>query len=116
MTWKGWTVLIFSIWLIIAAFIPGIVNSSSANLANFLIAGIVFIAAGLPMLRNSKTAGWIILLSGIWLLISAFIPGITGSKGGAMTNNLIFGILAAIFAFFDKKSSIDGHWEENHNQ
>ncbi|WP_206076353.1 SPW repeat domain-containing protein [Marinitoga lauensis] len=74
MTWKGWTVLIFAVWLIIAAFIPGVVGSSSANLTNFLISGIVFIAAGLPMLKNAnKTAAWIILISGVWLLISAFI-------------------------------------------
>ncbi|WGS64330.1 SPW repeat domain-containing protein [Marinitoga aeolica] len=117
MTWKGWTVLIFAVWLIIAAFIPGVVGSSSANLTNFLIAGIVFIAAGLPMLRNAnKTAAWIILISGVWLLISAFIPGVTGSKAGAMTNDLLFGILTAIFAFFDRKSSPEVFFEQNNNK
>lgn len=115
MTWKGWTVLIFAVWLIIAAFIPGIVSSSGGNLANFLIAGIVFVAAGIPMLKNAKTAAWIILISGIWLIIAAFIPGITGSKAGAMTNYLIFGILTAIFAFFDKKSSTEVFFDQNNN-
>jgi len=103
MSWKGWVTLLVAIWLVISAFIPGIVDSQGANLANFLIVGILFLITGIPMLRTSKTAGWIITLVAIWLVISAFITGITGSQTGAMTNGLIFGIIALIFSFFDKK-------------
>ncbi|HEW92523.1 MAG TPA: hypothetical protein ENF81_08280 [Thermotogaceae bacterium] len=103
MSWKGWLVLIVAIWLIVASFIPGIVGSKVGNITDFLIVGILFLIASIPMLKTSKV-GWVILLISIWLLISAIIPGITGSKGGAMANGLIFGILAAILAFFDKKA------------
>jgi len=106
MSWKGWLTLIVAIWLIIASFIPGIVGSKGANLADFLIVGILFLVAGILMLSTSKTAGWIILLTGIWLVISAFIPGITGSKNAALANGLIFGIIALIFAFFERKKTV----------
>ena len=105
MTWKGWTALIFSIWLIIASFIPAIVGSKVANLTDFLIVGLVLLGVGIPMLKTSKVAGWTELLVGIWLVISAFIPALTASKGGALANGLIFGIIALIFAFFDKKKA-----------
>ena len=103
MTWRGWLALIFSIWLIIASLIPGIVGSKVANLTDFLIVGIVLLVAGIFMLGTSKLAGWIELILGIWLIIAAFIPGITGVKGAALGNGLTVGILGLIFAFFDRK-------------
>ena len=105
MSWKGWLTLIFAIWLIIASLIPAIVGSKAANIADFLIVGIVFLITGSLMLKKSKLGGWIILLSGIWLIIAAFIPGIVGSRYGSMTNGLIFGVIGLIFSFFDKKSA-----------
>jgi hypothetical protein len=57
--------------------------------------------------------GWTVLIFAVWLIIAAFIPGINGSKAGAMTNYLLFGILTAIFAFFDKKSSTEVFFENN---
>ena len=127
MTWKGWTVLIVAIWLIVAAIIAAFIGTAPAstaannsatstavqqvyggklfNLTNFLIVGIIFAAIGIFMFTGSKAAAWIVLLSGIWLIIAAFIPSITGSKAGAVTNGLIFGVLVAIFSFFDKKQA-----------
>jgi hypothetical protein len=103
MSWRGWIVLIFSLWLIVASLIPGIVGSKGANIADFLIVGVVLLIAGIFMLGTSKVAGWIELLLGIWLIIAAFIPGITGSKGAALANGLVVGIIALILAFFDRK-------------
>jgi len=103
MSWQGWLTLIFAIWLVIASLIPGIVGSKVANIVDFLIVGIVFLITGATTIPKSKAMGWIVLLVGIWLIISALIPGITGSKAGAMINGLIFGILALILSFFMKK-------------
>ena len=103
MSWRGWLALIFAAWLIIAVLIPPIVSSQGANLANFFIVGIVFAIVGIFMMGGSKAAAWTLLISGIWLIIAAFIPPITGSKGGAITNGLIFGILGLVFSFFDRK-------------
>ena len=103
MSWQGWLTLIFSIWLIIASFIPGITGSKVANITDFIVVGIVLLITGSTFMSRSKAISWSVLLIGIWLIISAFIPGITGSKVGALTNGLIFGILSLILSFFMKK-------------
>ncbi|MDK2785621.1 MAG: hypothetical protein PWQ80_300 [Thermotoga sp.] len=103
MTVKGWITLIFAIWLIVSVLIPGISGSKGANLANFLIVGIIFLITGLTSLKDSRVPAWIVLLTGIWLIISAFIPGITGSRGAAIANGIIFGVLDLILSFYLKK-------------
>jgi len=128
MSWKGWTVLVIAVWLIIAAFISGfsggngaVANNTTENstnttatkgnmnsvnlfsLTNFIIVGIIFATMGLFMFSSSKVAAWITLLSGIWLIIISFIPAITSSSSASLTNGLIFGILVLIFSFFDRR-------------
>ncbi|AJG40666.1 MULTISPECIES: SPW repeat domain-containing protein [Thermotoga] len=103
MTVKGWITLIFAIWLIVSVLIPGISGSKGANLANFLVVGIIFLITGLTSLKDSRVPAWIVLLTGIWLIISAFIPGITGSRGAAIANGIIFGVLDLILSFYLKK-------------
>ncbi|PLV57578.1 SPW repeat protein [Thermotoga sp. SG1] len=103
MTVKGWITFIFSIWLIVSALIPGISGSKGANLANFLIVGIIFLITGLTSLKDSRVPAWVVLLTGIWLIISAFIPGITGSRGAAIANGIIFGVLDLVLSFYLRK-------------
>ncbi|RMD71690.1 MAG: hypothetical protein D6819_00965 [Gammaproteobacteria bacterium] len=40
-TWQGWIIGIGGVWMIIAAFIPSIVNSTTGNFWNNLIVGVV---------------------------------------------------------------------------
>ncbi|PLV58734.1 SPW repeat protein [Thermotoga sp. KOL6] len=102
MSGKGWVTLIVAIWLIVSVLIPGISGSKGANLWNFLIVGAIFLITGLAALKETRIS-WIVLLSGIWLVVSSFISGITGSKGAAIANGLIFGILNLIMAFYMRK-------------
>jgi hypothetical protein len=127
MSWRGWVVFIVAVWLIIGAFISGFTgngqvvtnNTQSAtstnvasgngnylfSLTNFVIVGIIFATMGIFMFASSKAAAWITLLSGIWLIIAAFIPAITKSGSLSLTNGLIFGILTLTFSFFDRKTA-----------
>ncbi|GAB4307310.1 SPW repeat domain-containing protein [Pseudothermotoga lettingae] len=104
MSWKGWLILLVALWLIVSVLIPNIAGSKGANLANFLITGIIFAAVSAMDLKQTRAVAWIILIVGIWLIISSFIPSITGSKTAAMTNGLIMGIINLILSFFMKKS------------
>jgi len=61
MSWKGWVTLLVAIWLVISAFIPGIVDSQGANLANFLIVGILF------LWLDSNIGGDLVSYFGIYL-------------------------------------------------
>ncbi len=129
MSWRGWTTLIFALWLIVAAIIiPFIPNNSSSvtngnnsaatnttatannntnvfTLTNFVLVGIIFAAIAIFMFGSSITTASIILISGIWLIVAAFIPSITSSSAAGLTNGLIFGILVTIFSFFDRKKA-----------
>ena len=103
MSWKGWVTLIVAMWLIIAAFIPGITGHYGANLANDLIVGIIFAVLGFMMLpAGNKWQGWTIGISGIWMIIASFIPL---GKAGNLWNDLIFGLIVLIVSFFEKKEA-----------
>jgi len=103
MSWKGWLTFVIALWLIVSVLIPGISGSKGANLANFLIVGIVFLAAGLMSVKEFKLPSWLVVIFGVWLIVSAFVPGITSTRGGAIANGLIFGVLNLILSFFMKK-------------
>jgi len=44
-------------------------------------------------------ANWINFVLGIWLIIAAFIAGITTSKSGSLWNDVIVGIIVVILAY-----------------
>lgn len=105
MSWKGWVSLIAGIWLVVAAFIPGMVGTG--NLVNDLIVGIVVAIVGFMMIPSgSAWQGWVIgLVGGIWMIIAAFIPSIAGNYYGNMWNDLIVGIIVLIVALFERKKN-----------
>ncbi len=103
MSWKGWVALILGIWLVVAAFIPGMVGIG--NLVNDLVVGIVIAVVGFMMIPSgSAWQGWLIgLIGGVWMIIAAFIPTITGSYTANLWNDLVVGILVVIFSLFERK-------------
>lgn len=102
MSWKGWIALILGIWFIVAAFIPGMLGTG--NLINDLVVGIVLAIVGFMMIPSGSTwQGWIIgLVGGVWMIIAAFIPAITGSHTYSLWNDLIVGIIVVIFSLFER--------------
>ncbi len=95
--WQDWLNFILGIWLVIAAFIPGITGSQGAALVDYLIVGILVLVFAIWVARK-KAAEWANVIFGIWLIIAAFIPAITGNKTANLWNSLILGILILIFA------------------
>ncbi|BBJ27823.1 SPW repeat domain-containing protein [Athalassotoga saccharophila] len=102
MTWRGWiTLIIGGIWLIIASFIP---LGGMGNLVNDLLVGIIVAIFGFLMIpEHAAWQGWIIgLIGGVWMIIAAFIPGITHSYVANLVNNLIVGIIVLIVSLFER--------------
>lgn len=92
--WQNWINLTLGVWLIIAAFVPGITASQGASLWNDLVVGIVVLLVAIwAALQNRQSLCWLNALAGGWLLISAFIPGITAVQSGNLWNDLIIGIV-----------------------
>ena len=99
--WQNWTNIVLGIWLIIAAFIPTITASQGASLWNALIVGIIALLVAIwAVLVNKQSLCWLNALAGGWLLISAFIPGITAVQIGNLWNDLIVGLVIALVGFW----------------
>ena len=95
--WQDWLNAIIGVWLIIAGFIPGIVNSRSGNLWNALISGGLVLIFALWVV-GKKPLEWVNVILGAWLVIAAFIPSIQGST--ATWDYVIVGLLIAIFGIW----------------
>jgi len=93
--WQAWTNVILGVWLVIAAFIP---MSTTANLWDNLIVGIIVAVAGFAMAKVKAWQGWLAGIIGIWLVIAAFIPALLTHTGN-MWNALIAGILLLVAGY-----------------
>jgi len=92
--WQNWVNLTLGVWLLIAAFVPGITASEGASLWNDLVVGIIVLLVAIwAALQNKQSLCWLNALAGGWLLISAFIPRITAVQSGNLWNDLIIGIV-----------------------
>ncbi|MCD6245378.1 SPW repeat protein [candidate division WOR-3 bacterium] len=98
--WQNWVNFALGIWLVIAAFIPGITASKSGSLWNDLIVGVLVAIFAFMAIGAKKAICWINAILGIWLVIAAFIPGIVGSKSGNLWNDLISGIIILIVGIY----------------
>jgi F0F1-type ATP synthase membrane subunit c/vacuolar-type H+-ATPase subunit K len=58
--------------------------------------------------QQIRTAGWVNLVLGIWLIISPFVIGFAGT--GLSRSNVIFGIIIAILSLFQVSSPSESAW------
>ncbi len=106
MSWKGIIAIILGIWFIVAAFIPTLVGQG--NLVNSLIVGIILAVVGFMMVPSGAVwQGWIVaVIGGVWMIISSFIPAITGSGTASMVNYLVVGIIVIIVSLFERSKTL----------
>jgi len=90
--WQAWTTGILGIWIFIAAFLP---FSTTGNLWDNLIVGVLTAIGGFWMIKEKSWQGWSAGILGIWLVIAAFIPALQ-THAGNMWNGIIVGILLVI--------------------
>jgi len=100
MSWQAWTNGILGIWLFIAAFLN---FSTTGNLWDNLIVGVIAAIAGFTMIKEHSWQGWTAGILGVWLIISAFTPALQTHTGN-MWNDSIVGILLMIAGFGAYKS------------
>ncbi len=93
--WQAWTNGIIGIWLFIAAFLN---FSSTGNVWDDILVGIVAAVVGFAMVKEKPWQGWLTGLVGIWLIIAAFIPSLVIGAGNEW-NAVISGILLMIGGF-----------------
>ncbi|HLM83671.1 MAG TPA: SPW repeat protein [Candidatus Bathyarchaeia archaeon] len=58
--------------------------------------------------QQVRTAGWINVILGIWLIASPFLLGFTGTA--LSRNNVIFGIIIAVLSLFEVSAPEESAW------
>ncbi len=94
--WQAWVNGILGVWLFIAAFLN---FTSTGNLWNDIIVGVIVAVSGYLMKDEKSWQGWLSVIIGVWLIIAAaFIPSlITGD--GSEWNLIISGVVAMVAGF-----------------
>lgn len=97
--------VIAGIWLIISPWVLGFSNLQTP-LWDTLLCGIAVLILAAIRLGTVGTVGlsWINFLVGIWLLISPFVLGFSGTSA-AMGNDVILGILVGLFSLWGALAS-----------
>ena len=93
--WQAWVNGLLGVWVFIAAFLS---FSSTGNLWNDLLVGIVAAIVGFLMVKEKPWQGWLTGLLGLWLIVAAFIPSLVTHTGN-MFNGVIVGVLLMIGGF-----------------
>jgi hypothetical protein len=104
-SWLGWLGVIGGLWLVMAPFTLDY-SDNQAPLYNDMFVGILAIVltafcaitAGNPnTFQARKSAGWLTLVAGFWLIIAPFVLGYSGTSD-ALWSDVITGILFVIVA------------------
>jgi len=92
---RGEIIGLLGVWLIIAAiwrFVPVLEIWSS------LVTGIVAAILGFSMVNIERVNGWVAGIAGLWMIVSAFIPGLHAGKA-ILINNIISGLVLVVAGF-----------------
>jgi len=92
---RGIIIGLLGIWLIIAAiwrFVPVLEVWSD------LMTGIVTGILGFSLVGERPAHGWVAGLTGLWTIVSAFIPGLHAGNG-ILINNIIVGLVLIVTGF-----------------
>lgn len=103
--WQDWLNLVLACWLFISpwvlGFAPGGADAAAGAAWNCWIFAIVIgVFSVAALVRPRPWEEWINLLSGVWLFISPWLIGFSGSTP-ALWNALIVGALVFIAATWD---------------
>jgi hypothetical protein len=98
---RGTIIGLLGVWLIISAiwrFVP--VLEIWSDLVTGIVAGIL----GFSLVQLYPGNGWVAGIAGLWMIASAFIPGLHGGNG-ILINNIITGLVLLVAGFTTRSRS-----------
>lgn len=106
--WQDWVNLVLGVWLFISPWVLGFANTAAAAgtthpraAANAWILGVIVVVLSVAALvRTQPWEEWLNMLAGIWLFISPWVLGYSGTAT-ALWNALIVGAVVFILACWD---------------
>ena len=97
--WEEWTESVLGLWMIISPWVLGF-SDQGAALANFVIVGILLLAAALgAMYVPQAWEEWCEAVLGAWMIISPWIVGYPAVHA-AKTDAIVIGIIVLILGFW----------------
>ena len=99
---RGIIIAFLGIWLIIAAiwrFVPVL------EIWSDLMPGVVAAILGFSLVGERPVNGWVAGLAGLWMIVSAFIPGLHAGTA-ILINNIITGLVFMVAGFTVRGSNI----------
>ncbi|WP_303904668.1 SPW repeat protein [Thiohalomonas denitrificans] len=98
MRWQDWMNLLLGIWLVAAPYLmiydPGFDGIASWN--SYLVGAALVIVTGIDLIKPMPWREWVVLVLGIWLIISAFLLGFLAGNQIALWNGIVTGIVVVI--------------------
>jgi uncharacterized membrane protein YuzA (DUF378 family) len=93
--WKGWIVGFAGVWAFISPFFH---FAYMGNAWSDWIVGVVAAVFGFAMMSEHPADSWISGIAAVWMFVAGFIPALLMAPG-VWWNNLIVGVILAIFGF-----------------
>ena len=108
--WRCWASFVLGLWL--AAISVSLSRFPLFNtIDDFLVGIVVIILAVWSGLRRILPM-WVTVAIGMWLVIAAWTPGISGNTISHLTNGLIVGILIMVFSAWGGSKKMEEEIEE----
>ena len=94
-SWQAWTIGVFGLWFMTAAFLN---FDSTVNSWNNLLVGSIVTIIGYTIVKQKEWQAWVCMAIGMWVAISAFIPSLLTGQG-YLWNDIISGLVMTIGGF-----------------
>lgn len=93
--------IVAGIWLIAAPFILGYSSLTNAlwnDVAIGVVVGVLSVIRVSNQGIHNTVTSWLSVIAGVWLIASPFIIGYSVISATAMANDIILGVIVAVFA------------------
>jgi len=105
MTGTRWTLAALGLWVAGSAFMG---LGAQGYLWSNLLVGLLVLVLGIPLIVEMKWEAWVVGALGVWLMVAAFVPGLTQGAGLSWNNTLV-GLIIASAAFIVPKQHPPRH-------
>jgi len=92
---QGWILGIVGIWIVLTGFIG---LGPDAIFWSNMLSGFVIMRVAMDLSRGKIIAGWFALFFGMWMVVTAFVPGFQAAHR-LLWNALVMGVLTAVTGF-----------------
>ncbi len=105
MTGSRWILAVLGLWVAFSAFLG---FGSEAYMWSNLLAGLLVLVMGVPLVTQVRWEGWAEVVLGLWLVVAAFVPGLREGTGLAL-NNVFVGLVIGLTALVVPRARVARH-------